>query len=693
MIDERKEPGSTAGNAQLGCESLPSLEQMIEEIPFFIMLIDEKHRILAMNRACREALGLSDDPDTWQSRHCPRLIHGVDCAIPACPLEACLESGLPEEREIHDDRHGTWMRTGIFRSSLQTTEGQPIYVHYAQDITAARHTASELKRSIEHHQTLSALLQRMQRCQSTPAILNCLLDQLISLSWLDLDTKAVAFLLRDEGLVLAVARNVAEAALDACREVPLDRCLCGQVARTGQTVTKTHLDREHMTRYHGMEDHGHIVLPMRYEERILGVVCLYLPAGVEPEQSKLDFLESLCAATAAGVAEQRSREAAAAAQKEQAVSARLGALGRLAAGIAHDFNNLLTAMMGNAELAAVEVPPDSAVHGDLTEIIKAGKRAHGLTKQLLSFSRQETVETTTLQLNDIASDTAAMLRRTLGEHLILRLHLDTSTHPIEGDEVQLQQILMNLAVNARDAMPEGGILTISTANHTVGSSELTAPPLSPGRYVCLEVTDTGCGMSPEIMDQIFEPFFSTKEKTKGTGLGLSTVYGIVRAAKGVIRVQSEPGAGTKFTILWPAATKPVRLRTAPLEFGLDRGGSETVLVVEDEAPVLHLTCRILRAAGYNVLSAENAKRALGIHRNFVGTIDLLLTDIIMPGMSGPALAERLQRERPNVRVAFMSGYAPDFAERHGQDGRIIRLLSKPFLAHELLVRVRQTLEP
>jgi two-component system cell cycle sensor histidine kinase/response regulator CckA len=372
---------------------------------------------------------------------------------------------------------------------------------------------------------------------------------------------------------------------------------------------------------------------------------------------------------------------------------KMEAVGRLAGGVAHDFNNLLTAISGYAEILRGEFEPDDARVAEVDEILLAGKRAAGLTRQLLSFSRRQVLQPSILNLNESIEELRTMLVRLIGEDVELKTDLDPALGLVRADPGQLTQVLMNLAVNARDAMPDGGTLILATANVQLAASFARAHEgVRPGPHVKLTVMDSGTGMDDETLGHVFEPFFTTKEPGKGTGLGLATVYGIVRQSGGSIDVQSEVGRGSTFTIWLPKA--PVGDVEESFEgwgVGPERG-HETVLVVEDEVSVLGLAVSVLGRHGYTVLAARGPAEADAVIAGYDGPIDLLLTDVIMPGGTGPDLAARAIDSRPGLRVLLMSGYAKDaFMDRAPADLGAT-LIEKPFSPNLLLARVRMAID-
>ncbi|MFO0876509.1 MAG: PAS domain S-box protein [Gemmataceae bacterium] len=374
---------------------------------------------------------------------------------------------------------------------------------------------------------------------------------------------------------------------------------------------------------------------------------------------------------------------------------KMEAVGQLAGGVAHDFNNLLTIINGYSEILLAGLQPSDAAHEPLQTIREAGERAASLTRQLLAFGRKSILQPKLLDLNLIVESIGKLLRRLLGEKVQLITSLHSNLLPIRADPNQLEQVLMNLAVNARDAMPGGGQLSISTDNAGPGDPDLARlPHLLPGSYVRLRVTDTGCGMTEEVMQHIFEPFFTTKEVGQGSGLGLAMVYGIVRMALGHIGVTSTPGQGTTFTLLLPAITSFSNQGQTDRESRIEAlpHGTETVLLVEDEAEVRDLARQMLIQQGYQLLFAQNGAEALALARSYPAPIHLLVTDVIMPGMCGGELATALRRERPELRVLFVSGYNDNEVIRHGVTRAEEQYLEKPFTPLSLGRAVRAALD-
>lgn len=371
---------------------------------------------------------------------------------------------------------------------------------------------------------------------------------------------------------------------------------------------------------------------------------------------------------------------------------KMEAIGKLAGGVAHDFNNMLTAILGYSEIALDELPTDSPLREIVNEIRLAGERAALITSQLLAFSRQQLLAPRVLNLNTVVTEMENMLGRFIGEDVMLATKLDPQLSPILVDQGQIVQVIMNLVVNARDAMPLGGKLTVQTQNFFVEEERaLDHPDYHSGLHVLLSISDNGSGMAPEVRSRIFEPFFTTKPPGEGTGLGLSTVYGIVRQSGGHIEVYSEPGAGTTFKVYFPAVAD-APLQEAPRAAALVASRGETILLVEDDATVRKIAATMLERDGYKLVVAKDGADALEIAWKYEGTIDLLLTDLIMPEISGRRVAEAVKELRPKVKVLFMSGYTDDAVFRHGLISDNAAFLQKPFTKSGLATKVREVLD-
>jgi len=444
-----------------------------------------------------------------------------------------------------------------------------------------------------------------------------------------------------------------------------------------------------------------LVLPLKTVGLVFGVLSVYAAEAEAFDAEEIELLTELADDLAYGIQalrirvdHERAREALALSEEQVRQSQKMDAIGQLAGGVAHDFNNLLTAIIGYSAMAQASLEEGDPLRAYIEEISNAGERAASLTRQLLAFSRRQIMQPRQLDLNESVTSIAKMLQRILGEDVPMQLNLSPSELLTHADAGMLDQVLLNLAVNARDAMPGGGRLIVKTSATALSEGDAQAlPDILPGNYVCLSVSDNGCGIPADNLARIFDPFFTTKETGKGTGLGLATVFGIVKQHRGAITVTSEVGRGSTFHVLLPAsdglseAAAPDTRKLAP------RGGSETIFVVEDDDVVRQLTRTLLEDYGYHVIQASNGVEALRVWKQCKGEVQLLLTDVVMPeGLSGLDLAAELRASSPELKVIFTSGYSPDLAGRELRLEEGQNFLPKPSSPDRILEIVRRCLD-
>ena len=477
--------------------------------------------------------------------------------------------------------------------------------------------------------------------------------------------------------------------------VPVGQLKIGVIAQerrphlTNQIVGDPQVHDQEWARREGMV--AFAGYPLIVQERVLGVMAMFARHQLSEFVPKA--LASVASAVAIGIERKRGEEALRQSEERLRQAQKMEAVGRLAGGIAHDFNNLLTVIVSYCDLMLEDLAAGDPKRADLGEIRKAADGAAALTRQLLAFSRQQVLEPRVMDLKATIASTEKLLVRLIGEDIRLTTSLAPDLGAVRADPGQLGQIIVNLAVNARDAMPAGGRLTIEAANVEMDEAYVRGhAPAGPGRYVMLALSDTGIGMDEQTQARIFEPFFTTKGVGKGTGLGLATVYGIVKQSGGFIWVYSEPGRGTTFKVYLPRVDEPAEAAAAPAVQAEPRRGAETVLLVEDAASVRVVTRQVLERYGYTVLEAPDGETALHLAAKHPGPIHLLLTDVVMPGLSGRQLVEQLARLRPDMKALYTSGYAANAIAHHGILESGIAYLAKPFTPETLARRVREVLD-
>jgi signal transduction histidine kinase len=554
------------------------------------------------------------------------------------------------------------------------------------------------------HTRLEALLE-VNRQLSRIQPLGSLLASIAEACGRLLGSDAVGIrLVEGDELVLAAAWGDAKQIMAEPR-VKFGEAVSGRVAASGEALVIS--DPEHdarlappdRARCRGLGYRAWLAAPVTMGERLVGVLSILTKQSAGFSREDLATVTAFASQAAVTLDNarlyqqvQRAYDELSRTQNQLTQSQKMEAVGRLAGGVAHDFNNLLLVIMGQAHFL-LNVPADGdGVRRRAAEIQDAADRAATLTRQLLAFSRRQILRPEVLDLNALVSDATKMLKRLIGEDISLDTVPAVTVGSVRADPGQIEQALMNLVVNARDAMPQGGAITIETADAELDEDFVRRHPgAQPGPYMRVSVSDTGCGMSAEIQSRVFEPFFTTKEPGKGTGLGLSTVYGIVKQHGGYIAVHSAPGQGTAFTIYLPRVEAAAEL-PAPLSAATLPRGSERILLVEDESAVLALVHQVLTQAGYTLIEAATPDQALKLSAECDDPIHLLLTDVILPDMSGPKLVQRLAATRPSMKVLYMSGYPEDALGPHGALDAGTAFIQKPFRPEALASKVREVLD-
>jgi PAS domain S-box-containing protein len=678
-------------------EELGRLASIVEVTSDFVGICDLAGLVIYLNGAAHRLLEIPDGEAV--------ALTPISRFHPAWAASIILDEGLPAA-----SRDGSWRgETALLtRNGRQIPASQVILAHkdaegvvgyfstIVRDITDRKRTEEDLKASLRRHAVISNLGLRALATDD----LRSLTKEAVATTCrvLDVELAAVLELTPDcrsftmtagegwkegiaESLSLPAGTETVAGVAVASRAPVIVQDLRAEVRFTGSDVLRDH----------GVVSAVSVVI--QGQRGPYGVFGAYTSRARRFGDDEIHFMQAVANLLASAVQRHQSKEALRSSEEQLRLAQKMEAIGRLAGGIAHDFNNLLTVITGYAEFMLERLATPDPLHEQASQILKAGERASALTRQLLAFSRRQVLHFEVVDLNAAVSDLEKMLRRLIGEDVHLITSLADDLGSVKVDRGQMEQVLMNLAINARDAMPKGGTLSIGTSNgEEDDAGHASAPGAIPGPFVTLSMTDTGVGMDLPTQARIFEPFFTTKKEGKGTGLGLSTVYGIVKQSGGHIRVHSEPGRGAEFKICIPRVRGVVEpARRATPSPGAPRG-TETILLVEDSQELRVLVRTMLGRAGYTILEAADGLAALAVSEGHAGSIDLLLTDVVMPGMNGREMSERLARRRPRTRILFMSGYTGDSAVTHGVLEERFRFIQKPFTSSSLARVVREVLD-
>lgn len=555
-----------------------------------------------------------------------------------------------------------------------------------RDITDQKEMLSAVNRNLEIQEAINRILELSLQDLTIDDILRNTLDIILSIEWLSFESTGAIFLIEQPGtLTMKAERGLAEPIKKRCGKVRIGECLCGRAALSGEIQFSASLDSCHSIAYDGIVPHGHYCVPIELSGEVIGVINIYLKHGHLFNRIETGFLSAVGKALA-GIIKRDRIEA------QLLQSQKMEAIGQLAGGIAHDFNNLLTAIIGYGEMLRENIKEDDLSIGYLDQMLSAARKAANLVQDILAFGRKQVLNVQPVDLNQIVQKVVKFLRILLREDIEIKTILTKNQLIVMADENQIERVLINLATNARDAMPDGGVLTIETEVAELDENYLRSHGLhNQGSYALISVSDTGKGMDKKTMERIFEPFFTTKKGGTGMGLGLSIIYGIIKQHKGHINVYSEIDKGTIFKIYLPLSEAKPEKTEIELEEPIT-GGSETLLVAEDNGDVRNFIRSALENAGYRVIEACDGEEAVRKFCENMGSIDLVLLDIVMPRRSGIDAYEEIRSLQSNMKAIFMSGYAEDTIHQKPILNKNLKFISKPFAVNKLLEKIREVLD-
>jgi PAS domain S-box-containing protein len=673
---------------------------IFDELLDVILIIDgESGEILSVNKASRRILGFRKEE--LVGKHFSVLF----TSLPHLSADEILKklrihgSVFESQEIVRSD--GSICPVDISATTIPWGDDKAVLV-IIRDITERKRvelgkerTEAELRLNYELQRMLNSILQLSMKDIPHESMLEQTLDSILSVSLLGIEPIGAIFIVEESdpgNLVLKTSRGLPEELKSRCSKVPFDRCLCGLAASSRDILFADSLDERHVVHYVNMKPHGHYCVPIIFAGEVLGLINLYMKEGYKRDPKVEDFLRAVANTLGGIIKRWRSERERERIQTQLLHSMKLEAVGQLAGGIAHDFNNMLTAIIGYGNILKMNMKKDDPLRSNVDIILSSADRAANLTQGLLAFSRKQIINPRPVRLNDIIRNIEKLLQRLITEEIEFKILLNEDELTVMADRGQIEQVLMNLVTNARDAMPEGGILTLETGAVTIDREFVRMYGYgNPGEYALISVSDTGEGMDRETMDRIFEPFFTTKEVGRGTGLGLALVYGIIKQHNGYINVSSESGRGTTFRIYLPIARQTATEQVKNEIYELP-GGTETILVVDDSEDVRGFVKDVLKLHGYKVIEAEDGERAIEKFSEHGDSIKMIVTDVVMPKMSGKRIYEELKKIKPDIKVLYTSGYTSEIIHQKGVLDEGMNFLSKPLTPEKLLTTVRTILD-
>lgn len=573
-------------------------------------------------------------------------------------------------------------------------DGKAVATHgFFRDVTVRKQTAMQLQRNYHIQQAVKGLLELSLDPMPLETLLTRTLDLIATIPQFVFEGRGVIFLVKDQSLVLTAQKGLPEPISARCTRVSFGQCICGQAAQTQQLVFSDSTDVRHSIHDPNMPPHSHYAVPIVDNGATLGVISLYLEQGHLRDPAEEAFLQAIANTLAGIIMRRRAEQDKANAEAQLRQAQKMEALGVLAGGIAHDFNNILAGIVGYAELSLLDCRDNRNPAGHLDQILKASQRATELVRQILAFSRRSDQGRQPIQLSVVVKEALRLLKGSIPPSIQIHARIDAVQGVVLADPGQIHQVMMNLATNAYHAMePAGGDLTVRLYEDDRPERLATGDRSEPGTYLCLEISDTGCGIDPAIRERIFEPYFTTKEKGRGTGLGLATVHGIVQAHAGQIEVASQPGQGTTFRLFFPRLSSQAVTEACPQDCAVAGQGGETILVVDDEADLTEMIEQMLRPAGYSVWKQSSATAALEMFGQQPQRFDAAILDMVMPRLSGLDLAVALRQTRPHLPIVFCTGHVEHRFVDQANAMAGTTVLTKPVRIAELTGALRRLLD-
>lgn len=671
-----------------------SLTTLLDTTREGISIIDSRGNYAYVNKAYAELFGYSA-PDDLIGK--PSAMLCSDDAHATFALEVMPQ--ISENGYWRGELEGRRKDGSVFPQAVCLTQFKgDTLICVTRDITEQRLLHNKLQHNLDIQKVINLMLQAGMEDLSLDHVLHQILQIILSIDWLSFESRGAIFLVDGDNrtLIMKAQRNLDVAIQNACSRVEFGKCLCGRAAETGNVVYAADIDERHDITYEGILPHGHYNIPIKFREKLLGVLNIYTKAGHPYDSLESDFLVALANTLALIINKGSMEKQMATLEYQLCQSQKMEALGRLSGGIAHDLNNLLSPIIGYSEMVLEDLPQDHPKRDSLIIIQDAAEKAAALTRQILTFSRKQSLNPEAVDLNMLIKNITNFICRLIRSNIELKIILSDIPLSVFVDVVQIEQVLINLVTNARDAMPDGGVLTIETGSIKPNGEFMKAHNYDQGTYGFISVTDTGVGMDKDTRERMFEPFFTTKETGKGTGLGLAVSYGIVKQHNGFINVCSELGKGTTIRVCLPLSGEKVNesniANTAPVTITGKETCKETILLADDNNLIKDMLVSSLKDAGYRVITAGDGEDAINKFIENQDSIDIVLLDIMMPKKNGIEVYKEIRKIRADVKSIFISGYPSDIIHDSGISIRDLNYISKPVSPRTIREKIRELLD-